>query len=149
MKSFRFRLQRVLDLRESEAQREEAELERLRTERSHMEAQRNALAASFEWMNTAVRTQQFLHPSDLVMLDRYKQRYQREQNEWNKKLAAQDSAIEKQKACVVTARGRVQLLEKLREKRRGEWQAESDREMEELTADFSAAQWLRERGHAP
>jgi hypothetical protein len=46
----------------------------------------------------------------------------------------------------VEARARLRLMEKLCEKRRAEWQAEADREMEELAADFSAAQWLRQRG---
>jgi flagellar export protein FliJ len=146
MKSFRFRLQRALELRESEARKEEAELERLWTVRRGMEAERDALAAGFERMNTVVRAKPFLHPSELVALDRYKDRYQREQKQGNDKLAAQDAAIEGQKRRVIAARGRVKLLEKLRQKRQEEWQAESDRELEEVAADFSAAQWLRERG---
>jgi hypothetical protein len=45
----------------------------------------------------------------------------------------------------VASRGGVRLLEKLREKRKLEWQAQGDKEMEELATDFSAAQWLRLR----
>jgi hypothetical protein len=145
MKSFRFRLQRVLQLRESEAHKEEAELERLWTIRRDMEAQRDLLISAFERMNVVLRTKPFLHPFELVTLDLYRKRYQREQKEWTEKIAAQDAAIEAQKRRVIVARGRVKLLEKLRQKRYEEWQAESDRELNELTADFSASQWLRER----
>ena len=67
----------------------------------------------------------------------------RERKEWQAKIAAHDEIVERQRTKVVTARGRVRLLEKLREKRKVEWQAEGDKEMEGLATDFSAAQWLR------
>jgi flagellar export protein FliJ len=146
VKSFRFRLQRVLELRESEVKTEEAALEQLWSRRAQMEAERNALAQSLERMSGAARTQQFLQPSELVMLDRYKEYVTSELQKWAQKLAAQDVRIEMQKVRVVAARGRVKLLEKLRDKSREQWQHEADRELEELAADFSAAQWLRQQG---
>jgi flagellar export protein FliJ len=145
MKAFRFRLQRVLELRESEVKTEETELERLLAQRVRMEAERQAQLDSFLRETVLVRAKQILHPSELVMLDRYKQRVDREQQEWIAKLTTHDAAIDKQKARVIAARGRVKLMEKLREKRLAEWQADSGRELDELASDFSAAQWLRAR----
>jgi flagellar biosynthesis chaperone FliJ len=143
MKAFRFRLQRVLELRESELKTEEAALEHLWYQRSRMVAERDALVASSECATAEICTQRYLHPSDLVMMDRYKETVKRELLRYAEKLKAHDVSIDKQKARVVAARGRVKLLEKLRDKSQQEWQQAADHELEELAADFSAAQWLR------
>lgn len=145
MKAFYFRLQRVLQLRETEVKTEEAKLEYLYSERTRMESERDALNNSVDRMSSAVRGQQFLRPSDLVALDQYKEHVKRELVRFAQKLAAHETEIEKQRARVTAARARVKLLEKLREKRHNEWGTERDRELEELAADFSTAQWLRER----
>ena len=145
MKAFKFRLQRVLELRESEVKTEEAALERLYAVRTRMEQERDALSAALARMSGAVRGEQFVQPSQLIALDRYKDHVKREMVTFASKLAAHEVEIEKQKARVVAARGRVKLMEKLRDKRHEEWEAESNRELEELAADFSTAQWLRSR----
>lgn len=145
MKAFQFRLQRVLQLRESEAKTEEAALEKLYAERTRLEQERDALTESLVRMSGATQGQQFLHPSQLVALDRFKDHVKREMTVFAQKLEAHQGKIDKQKARVVEARGRVKLMEKLREKRREEWQAASDRELDEVASDFSAAQWLRSR----
>lgn len=145
MKSYRFRLQRVLELRESEAKTEEAALEQLWARKAQMEAERDGLAQSLERMGGSVTRQQYVNPSELVILDRYKQYVQGELKKWAQKLAAHQREIEQQNTRVIMARGRVKLLEKLREKGREQWRHEADRELEELAADFTAAQWLRGR----
>ena len=143
MKAFKFRLERALQLRERELATEEAALEELLNRRGQMLAEMKALDVSLQQARTSIQQQQFVHPAELVSLERYNGRVDRERKEWVIKLAAHDGIIEKQKVTVVEARGRVRLLEKLREKRQVEWRAEGDRELEELAADFSAAQWLR------
>jgi flagellar export protein FliJ len=144
MKAFRFRLQRVLELRESEVKAEEAALERLRKERLRMEAERDALLASLERETVAVRGKQYVHPSELVLADAYREIVKRESQLWAEKLAAQDREIEKQRARVVAFRGGVKLLEKLRDRRREEWQQGEDRELEELAGEFGVGKWVRE-----
>jgi flagellar export protein FliJ len=146
MKAFRFRLARVLELRESEVRAEESKLEQMCAMRARMEAERDALIVGFQRTATEVKSRPALHASELMALDAYKVRVEREKTQWATKLREQDTAIEKQRARVVEARSRVRLIEKLRERRKAEWQAGVDREMEELAADFSAAQWLRVRG---
>jgi flagellar export protein FliJ len=145
MKAFRFRLQRVLELRESEVKTEEAQLERLYARQAQMEAERDELTASLERMSGAMRGERYLHPSELVALDRYKDHVKRELKAFEVKLAAHAADVEKQRVRVMAARSRVKLLEKLREKRHDEWEIEHDKELEELASDFAAAQWLR--GH--
>jgi flagellar protein FliJ len=145
MKAFKFRLDRALQLRERQLKTEEAALEDLFNRREQMTAEMKALDVSLQQARVSIQSQQFVHPSELISLDRYNGRVDRERKEWQLKIAAQDALIEKQKAKVVEARGAVRLLEKLRDKRKLEWQAEGDKEMEELATDFSAAQWLRLR----
>jgi hypothetical protein len=104
-----------------------------------------ALDVSLQQARVSIQSQQFVRPAELVSLDRYNVRVARERKECQAKIAAHDAVVEKQRAKVVAARGGVRLLEKLREKRKLEWQAQGDKEMEELATDFSAAQWLRLR----
>src|SRR5437868_6350570 len=131
MKAFRFRLQRVLELRESELKAEESALERMQRERLRMQTERGELVASSERATAALRAKQFVHPSELVIADAYRETVKRELQRWTEKLAAQDREIEKQRMRVVTFRGRVKLLEKLRDRAREEWQRGVDRELEE------------------
>lgn len=143
MKAFRFNLERVLALRETEAKAEEAKLQQLYADRARMEAERDTLIASFEGSAAAIQTQSVVNPSELTMLGAYKLRVEQEKKQLTAKLIAHEQLIAKQQKRVVEARARVRLMEKLREKRKAEWQAAADRELEELAADFSAAQWLR------
>lgn len=145
MRAFRFRLDRVLKLREAELNTEQAKVEALWAEHARMQRERDALEASLQQEVTAVRSKQFLHPSELVSLERYNGQVQRERKQWDARLAEHMKAIEEQKLRVVEAKMRVRMLEKLREKRQSEWQVEADRELDEVTSDFSAAQWVRLR----
>jgi flagellar export protein FliJ len=145
MKPFHFRLQRVLEMRETEVKTEEAQLERLYAERTRIERDRDDLTAGLERMCIDTRSQQFVHPSHLVALDQYKSSVKRELQRFAERIKSQQESIEQQQARVVTARARVRLLDKLRERRQTEWNVERDRELDELAADFSTAQWLRQR----
>ena len=145
MKAFKFSLDRALQLRERELKTEESALEHLLNQRVRMMDEMKALDVSLQQARVSIQSQQFVRPAELVSLDRYNGRVARERKEWQSKIASHDAVVEKQRAKVVVARGGVRLLEKLREKRKLEWQAEGDKEMEELATDFSAAQWLRLR----
>jgi flagellar export protein FliJ len=145
MKAFHFRLQRVLEMRETEVKTEEAQLERLYAERTRLERDRDELTAGLERMSIDARSQQFVHPSHLVALDQYKSSVKRELQRFAERIKSQQESIEQQKTRVIAARARVKLLEKLRERRHTEWDIERDREFDELVTDFSAAQWLRQR----
>jgi flagellar protein FliJ len=139
MKAFKFSLDRALQLRERELKTEEAALEHLLNQRVRMMDEMKALDVSLQQARVSIQSQQFVRPAELVSLDRYNVRVARERKEWQAKIAAHDAVVEKQRAKVVASRGGVRLLEKLREKRKLEWQAQGDKEMEELATDFSAA----------
>lgn len=149
MKAFKFRLERALQLRESELKTEEAALEELLNRRGQMLAEMTALDDSLQQARVSIQSQQFVRPAELISLERYNGWVDRERKEGLAKIAAHEEIVEKQKMKVVAARARVRLLEKLREKRKVEWQAEGNKEMEELATDFSAAQWLRLQERRP
>jgi len=55
--------------------------------------------------------------------------------------AAQELA--KRRAVLVEAQRKVRLLEKLHDQKRAQWQADFDREIEELAADSTSSRYAR------
>jgi flagellar export protein FliJ len=143
MKAFHFRLQRVLELRETLLKTEESRLEQLWARRAEMQRQLEALDATLQQARSLVRDRQLVASADLVALELFNKRVDRERKEGLARLSAHDGAIERQRQAVVEARRNVRLLEQLREKRKVSWVAESNQELEALAAEFSTAQWLR------
>jgi flagellar export protein FliJ len=143
MTAFKFRLERVLQLKTSQARTEEFKLEALLHQRAQMQAEMDAADSSLLQARKSIESATFSKSAELLAFEHYKVRAEKERQEALRKLAVHDEAVEKQRSAVVAARSGVLLLEKLREKRRADWQAEADKEIEAMAADFSAAQWLR------
>jgi flagellar export protein FliJ len=146
MTTFTFRLQRVLDFRrtqfqiaESECQRTAAKLHSIQAQQASLASQRfqtrklfsglaevasrdlAPLPAWFKWTETAGR--------HLANLERVTQQ-----------------ELEKRRQMLVDAQRKVRLLEKLRDDRKGQWQVEFDREIEQLAADSTNSQYARGGG---
>lgn len=143
MTAFKFRLQRVLHLRESQLKTEEFKLEALLQQRARMQAEIEAAQRIVQSERQMMESATYSTSAQWLAFEQFKRRAEKERAEALRKLAAHDEVVEKQRAVIVEARRAVLLLEKLREKRRADWQIGADKEMEELAADFSAAQWLR------
>jgi flagellar export protein FliJ len=143
MTAFKFRLERVLQLKTSQARTEEFKLEALLRQRAQIQAEMDAADSSLLQARKSIESATFSTSAELLAFEHYKVRAEKERQEALRKLAVHDEAVEKQRSAVVAARSGVLLLEKLREKRRADWQAEADKEIEAMAADFSAAQWLR------
>jgi flagellar export protein FliJ len=143
MKAFHFRLQRVLELRETLLKTEESRLEQLWNRRAEMQRELEALDVTLQQARSLVRDRQLVASSDLVALELFNKRVDRERKEGLARLSAHDGIIERQRQVVVEARRNVRLLEQLREKRKTAWVAESNQELEALAGEFSTAQWLR------
>jgi flagellar export protein FliJ len=144
MTAFKFRLARVLNLKETQLKTEEFKLEALLRERARMQADIEAVELTLQNERHRMEAATYSSSAQWLAFEHFKRRAEKDLQEAARKLAAQDAVIEKQRAVIVEARRGVLLLEKLREKRRADWQLAADKEMEELTADFSAAQWLRQ-----
>jgi flagellar export protein FliJ len=143
MTTFKFRLEKVLQLKTSQARTEEFKLEALLRQRAQMQAEMDAADSSLLQARKSIESATFSTSAELLAFEHYKIRAEKERQEALRKLAAHDETVEKQRSAVLAARRGVLLLEKLREKRRADWQTEADKELEALAADFSAAQWLR------
>jgi hypothetical protein len=145
MKAFRFPLEKALDLRrtqltmaESRYRQQLAEVGAL--DRSRAEAEASGIRAELEIrQNTSVRG------SDLAALDRFRLRVKKDEV----RIAAQrETAVGELSArqdVMLLARRRSKLLERLRERRLKDWQADRDRELEEVASESYLAQWSRRR----
>jgi hypothetical protein len=89
-----------------------------------------------------------MNGADLQALDAYAVWVERELALMGGKISAHEQAVEKQKLIVSNCDRNVRLLERLRGRRKLEWQGENDRDLDALSADYSAAHWLRERQDA-
>jgi flagellar export protein FliJ len=143
MTAFKFRPQRVLQLKNSQLRTEECKLEQLLHLRSQVQAEMEAADSSVRDARQSIESATFSNSADLRAFDNFKIRAEKDRQDALRKLVAHDETIKKQRDVIIAARRDVLLLEKLRKKRRADWQAEADKEAESLTADFSAAQWFR------
>jgi hypothetical protein len=149
MKSFSFRLDRVMRLRETSLRAEEEKLEQLRRGADRIERDRDAAEQAFERSRDSVQSDSSLRGSHLRALDFYRERAARERVAFARQMAVLAGETERQNKAVVEARRALRLLERLRERRLAEWRAASDYELEALSADFSTSQWLRNELRAP
>jgi broad specificity phosphatase PhoE len=81
---------------------------------------------------------------DLAALESYRLHVARQKERLRKERADCQERIAAERAQVLKAERDVRLLEKLREKRLGEWQAAADREMEALASELFLAKWRRQ-----
>jgi len=144
MKAFAFRLEPVLRWRTSQLNAEKAKLEslRMRVEQARAEKQK-LLEAVLREKQQASR--QSISGSELQRLDAYAHWADEESARIEVKIRAYQEDVQKQTQVVTDCDRNIRLLERLRARRKQEWQEETDRELESLASDFSAAQWSRER----
>ena len=143
MSGFRFTLARVLRLREDQLKIEELKLESLLAQRRQIELEIETLDSAAQQARLSISRKPFVQSVDLLSLEHFTNRVQRECKDRAVKLAAHSQLIEQQRKALCEARSRVRLLEKLQEKRKAEWREERNREEQYQAGDFSAAQWLR------
>jgi hypothetical protein len=135
MKRFEFRLERVAAWREEQLALEESRLHQFQAELRSLEARRAALESEEAASARALVTAASLTAEDLHREDQFR-RYAARQREL---MAAQKTVTERkindQRARVLEARQKVELLKRLRAKRLAAWAAEFDRELEQQAAE--------------
>jgi flagellar export protein FliJ len=145
MKAFRFSLERVLQLRTAQMKSEEGKLETLLREEHRRKAQLSALDASLTAAHGSFAQKTSFHSHELLALESFSRRVDLECRQMTTKIAEVKSEIEGQRVRVVQKRSQVRLLERLKDRRRAEWQVEADRDLTLQAEDFSAAQWVRNK----
>ena len=82
---------------------------------------------------------------DLAALSRFREHVAQEERSLEARRAACRQQLQEQHKLMLEARRRCRLLERLRERRWGEWRAESDRELEQFAAECYLAGVARHR----
>ena len=141
MKRFQFPLARVRDFRRQQLEIEEAKLQRLLAERQSLEAEAYRLVSETGEARKSLAVTTSSQAGQLVAADRYLRHLQVVQKGHAAKLADWQTRAAKQRQVMVEARRRVRLLEKLEQKQLRQWQAEADREQENLSAELYLARW--------
>jgi hypothetical protein len=143
MTGFRFSLQKVLDWRKAQLDREQVRFEQQAAAVAELDRARADLEASGLRTEVQVRGWNPVAGVDLAALANHRlymkaerQKIDARRVDAQKKLAAQQSAV-------LEARRRFRLLERLKERRQAEWQHAADKEMEEIAAESYLARWNR------
>jgi hypothetical protein len=139
MKRFVFPLERALEIRRMQAEAERAKLEALVGEQARREAEKIERLAERDGCWVVPPAGAAADPSALGTASRYRRHLTGivQGIEWDlRRLGAE---VGQQRLAAMEAQRRQELLEKLRERRRREWEAASVRELDEIAADSHRA----------
>ncbi|MGD0499300.1 MAG: hypothetical protein ABSC23_12785 [Bryobacteraceae bacterium] len=145
MKSFRFRLDKVLDWRRTQLELEEDKFKQECAAVAELDRLRAAWEASGIKAEMQIRQWGQVTGGDLAALGAFRQRVKTQETEIAARRAGRLQTLAAREAAMMEARRRCRLLERLKERRRGEWQAGETRETEELAAESYLARWNRAR----
>jgi hypothetical protein len=139
MTTFQFPLQRVLDWRQTQLRIEEAKLRQHAAAIAQLDITRDLLRSSAATAETGVRSEAAIAGTDLAALGNFREHTREQQRKIAAQRATQARQMAEQQIVVTEARRRARLLEKLRERRRHDWQTSTDRELENLAAEAHLA----------
>lgn len=143
MKRFVFRLESVLRWRRSLFEQEQNRLHALVAERDAILLRLKELEELRQRAEQALLEAPAVTGSELTALEAYRRRLNLERARKQQELTDCEARIEAQRQRVLEAQRRVRLLERLRERRFSEWEAELNRELEALAAESYLARWKR------
>ncbi len=146
MKRFHFELERVRDLRRQQLTAEESKLEALLNERRLLQAGGAKIDAEKIEAERTVFAQPANPAQQLAALSVYKAHLASEKQKLIARQEDSEKRIMGQQKAILEARRRVQLLDKLRERKQAEWQSAFDREQENLAGELFLAKW---KGRSP
>ena len=143
MEAFRFPLEKVLAWRGKVLDREEARLEWLKGEVRRLERQVDELRESRIVSGNRLRASSEVSGSDLAALDSFGRYLDRAEQEGLGRVKEAVAAVAAQQQVLVEARRAVRLLERLRDRRFGEWKLEETREYDTQAGESALVQWRR------
>jgi flagellar export protein FliJ len=143
MTTFRFRLQKVLDLRHTQLETEESRFKQQLAALAGLDSERAGWAAAGSKAENQVRDFNPLAGSDLTALGNFRLTVKQQQKEIDARRLECHKSLEAQQSVMLEARRRCRLLERLKEKRLAEWTSERDHELEQLASESFMAKWGR------
>jgi hypothetical protein len=143
MTAFRFRLERVLEWRRTQLELEESKLQRQQRALMELDSERARIEAAGIRAEIEVRAWRPLAGSDLTTLAAFRQHVIGKEKQIGVRREEARRRLETQQAVLVEARRRCELLERMKQRRRTEWEAAADRELEDLAAESYLARLSR------
>ena len=141
MKPFRFRLEKVLAWRRTELEVEQhktrlmaAALEETARALARLAVERTSAEQSVAGTASMLGAELAAHSAYLARLARQERDIEARRQQQEKSLAEQHSRL-------MEARRRCRLLEKLRARKHEEWEAETNRELEQFAAESHLVRW--------
>jgi len=141
VKPFRFPLERVLEWRKEQAERERAALRLLAGERDAVLAHRHSLEAQRAEEERALLSDAVLDISRLAALETWRAWVRGETARLEIALREVEERISAQRQRVVEAERKVRLLERLRDKSFRNWRLALDKELENFAAEAYLTRW--------
>jgi flagellar export protein FliJ len=145
MISFRFPLQKVLDWRQLELEREEIQFKRQTAALAGLDRARAELEAAGIKAEVQVRDWRPLSGRDLAALGSFRLYIKMKERGIADQRAKCQEKLDAQQRLMLEARRRCRLLARLKERRFSEWELAQNREIEHLAAESHLAQWSRRR----
>lgn len=142
MRKFTFRLERLLQWRVLEKEREDGRLQALVSELQRLDAARLAVERNAESEENSI-----LRPDVLVeerqALGGYRRFIAGERQKLVRLRGELESRIEAQRRVLVEADRKVEALRQLRDAKQTQWRKELDKEQEDLVSELVVARWGR------
>jgi len=143
MKSFRFPLEKALELRRTQLELEEANHKRQIAAVAAIDRRKAEIEASGVQAEIEVRQWSPIQSGDLAALGHYRLKVKSEESALARHRLDAVQKLAAQQKVMLEARRRFRLLERLKERRLAEWTAERDKELDEIAAESSLARWSR------
>ena len=144
MQKFQFSLDCVLQYRQTQFEMQQARLEALFSELNDLEKQEQSLVSQRIAEDAAVKSQSSSMALSLVALDAFNRYAGLQKTALDLRRIDCLDRIRKQQQAVVEARRDRELLERMRGKRKAEWQRGVYKEIEDLASELHQARWSRE-----
>jgi flagellar export protein FliJ len=144
MKTFRFPLQKALELRDMQLGLEEAKFQKAAATVAAADREREALLAIRADAEAEVRGAPTVAGEDLASLSAFQRHAEMQEKRILAHRAQCVTAMEAQRAVMLEARRALRLLERLKDKRKAEWNLEAAKEIEEMASESYLAQWSRD-----
>jgi hypothetical protein len=143
MSGFRFSLEKALDLRRLQLELEESKFQQQAAALLELDRMRDHMLALRAGAETEVRAGGSALGFDLAALGVFRLHVQAQEKELARRRGEGEKKLEERRNAMLEARRRCRLLERLRERRKGEWDAALSRELEAVAAESFLAQWNR------
>ncbi|MBS1825908.1 MAG: hypothetical protein JST93_11350 [Acidobacteria bacterium] len=130
MKRFQFHLQTALDWRKRQMETEQARLDELLLREGQLQQALEDTARDRARSEADLLRVKSLEAADLAALDGYLRALDHQKRRLHTAIAETQQAITRQRQLLMTAMRDYRLIEKLKQRRLGEWQQQFERELE-------------------